>query len=221
MLIKVCGMRDADNIRAVEALGVDYMGFIFWPHSRRYVAERPVYLPSKAKRVGVFVNSVMDDIIRHIDNYGLDVVQLHGHESPEYIQSLKILRENISIIKAFNIATPDDLVQTIAYEGLADYFLFDTKGKAVGGNGEKFDWSVLTAYYGSTPFLLSGGIGPDDANSILSFHHDRCLGIDLNSRFEISPGLKDINNLKFFLSVVREKDFRPLTSTTIKIFNHE
>ena len=221
MLIKVCGMRDAENIRQTEALGVDYMGFIFWPHSRRYVAERPVYLPSKAKRVGVFVNSVMDDIIRHIDNYGLDVVQLHGHESPEYIQSLKILRENISIIKAFNIATPDDLVQTVAYEGLADYFLFDTKGKAVGGNGEKFDWSVLTAYDGSTPFLLSGGIGPDDANSILSFHHDRCLGIDLNSRFEISPGLKDINNLKFFLSVVREKDFRPLTSTTIKIFNHE
>ena len=88
MLIKVCGMRDAENICQTEALGVDYMGFIFWPHSRRYVAERPVYLPSKAKRVGVFVNSDMDDIIRHIDNYGLDVVQLHGHESPEYISPI-------------------------------------------------------------------------------------------------------------------------------------
>ena len=207
MFIKVCGMRDAENIRLVEDLDIDYMGFILWPHSKRYVAESPAYLPKNAKRVGVFVDSDIENIMCQIDNFGLDAIQLHGHESPDYVQSLKnnIGEGRLPIIKAFNIGAPDDLAQTAAYEGLADIFLFDTKGKSVGGNGEKFDWSVLSAYHGSTPFFLSGGIGSDDANSILSFHHDRCIGIDLNSRFEISPGLKDILRLKSFLTVVRGK----------------
>ena len=201
-------MRDADNIREVEQLStvncqlsIDWMGFIFYPKSSRYVSARPAYLPQKCKRVGVFVNATIDDIRQHIADYSLDIVQLHGHESTDSIRSLRSLcGDVISIIKAFNIATKEDLNATTPYAGLVDYFLFDTKGPSVGGNGEKFDWSVLEAYNGDTPFLLSGGIGPDDAGRILDYHHPKCIGIDLNSRFEIEPGIKDITKLKTFLN---------------------
>ena len=192
-------MRDAQNIRDVESLGVDWIGMIFWPKSKRYVAEVPSYLPEHLKKVGVFVDSTLDDILQHISDYQLDIIQLHGQESPDFAKALK----PHTIIKAFNIEKADDLLQTEKYEGIADYFLFDTKGKMVGGNGEKFDWSVLTAYQGKTPFLLSGGIGPEDAESVKSFHHPRCIGIDLNSRFESEPGFKDINQLKTFIKYIR------------------
>lgn len=195
MMVKVCGMRDAENIREVEALGIDMMGFIFWPKSSRYVSERPAYLPQKCRRVGVFVDENIETIKKMAADYALDFIQLHGHESPDYIAHL-----NCQLIKAFNIATKEDLAATASYEGLVDYFLFDTKGPSVGGNGEKFDWSVLEAYDGDTPFLLSGGIGPEDSERIRLFHHPKCLGIDLNSRFEIEPGIKDIEKLKTFLN---------------------
>ena len=200
MIIKVCGMRDAENIREVEALGIDLMGLIFWPKSKRYVAERPQYLPTQVKKVGVFVDATLEDIHQHIQDYQLDIIQLHGHETPEFIAQLSIINFQFSIIKAFNIATAEDLAQTKPYEGIVDYFLFDTKAQLPGGSGEQFDWSVLSHYEGTTPFLLSGGIGPDDAERIKSFHHPRCIGIDLNSRFEIVPGLKDVNQLKDFIS---------------------
>ena len=199
-MIKVCGMREADNIREVEALGIDLMGFIFWPKSKRYVAEPPQYLPSQVKKVGVFVDASLEDIRQHIQDYQLDIIQLHGHETPDFIAQLSIFNFQFSIIKAFNIATAEDLAQTKPYEGIVDYFLFDTKAQLPGGSGEQFDWSVLSHYEGTTPFLLSGGIGPDDAERIKSFHHPRCIGIDLNSRFEIAPGLKDVNQLKDFIS---------------------
>ena len=192
-------MRDAQNIRDVESLGVDWIGMIFWPKSKRYVAEVPSYLPGHLKKVGVFVDSTLDDILQHISDYQLDIIQLHGQESPDFAKALK----PHTIIKAFNIEKADDLLQTEKYEGIADYFLFDTKGKMVGGNGQKFDWSVLTAYQGKTPFLLSGGIGPEDAGSVKSFHHPRCIGIDLNSRFESEPGFKNINQLKTFINHIR------------------
>ena len=192
-------MRDAQNIRDVESLGVDWIGMIFWPKSKRYVAEVPSYLPGHLKKVGVFVDSTLDDILQHISDYQLDIIQLHGQESPDFAKALK----PHTIIKAFNIEKADDLLQTEKYEGIADYFLFDTKGKMVGGNGQKFDWSVLTAYQGKTPFLLSGGIGPEDAESVKSFHHPNCIGIDLNSRFESEPGFKDINQLKTFINNIR------------------
>jgi phosphoribosylanthranilate isomerase len=204
MKIKVCGMRDAENIREVEALGIDMMGFIFWPKSSRYVSERPAYLPSKCKRVGVFVNEDPEQVKRLAAEYRLDYIQLHGQESPEQISHLSPLTSHLSIIKAFNIATAEDLEQTKAYEGLTDLFLFDAKGKSVGGNGEKFNWDVLDAYHGSTPFLLSGGIGPDDADNVKACCHPKCIGIDLNSRFELSPGLKDVNKLKLFLGKIQE-----------------
>ena len=192
-------MREAENIREVEALGIDMMGFIFWPKSSRYVSQRPDYLPKHVKRVGVFVDEDPEHVKRLAADYRLDYIQLHGQESPEQISRLSPLTSHLSIIKAFNIATVEDLLQTQPYEGLVDGFLFDAKGKSVGGNGEKFNWDVLDAYDGETPFLLSGGISPDDAERVHAFHHPKCIGIDLNSRFELSPGLKDIAKLKEFI----------------------
>ena len=216
MVIKVCGMREAENIREVEALDIDLMGFIFWPKSSRYVNERPAYLPTQCKRVGVFVNARIEEIMQKVQDYALDAIQLHGHESPDYIRQLgSVCGDSIAIIKAFNIATTEDLEATKPYEGIVDYFLFDTKGKSVGGNGEKFDWSVLSDYVGETPFLLSGGIGPDDAERVKSFltshlspltshlsslTSHKCIGIDLNSRFETAPAIKDAAVLSRFLS---------------------
>lgn len=209
-------MRDSNNIRQVEKLGVDMIGFIFWPHSSRYVGERPDYLPTECKRVGVFVDATTDDILQHIADYRLDVIQLHGHETPEYVRSLKnqlsTINNQLSVIKAFNIAMAEDFEQTNPYEDLVDYFLFDTKGPMVGGNGQKFDWGVLDDYTGSTPFLLSGGIGPDDAErlSLLvaqpSSLHPLCFGIDLNSRFETLPGMKDVQSLRNFLKKLRHNE---------------
>ena len=196
-------MRETENIREVEALGVDLMGFIFWPKSKRYVSECPNYLPTRCKRVGVFVDADIQEVKQKVEEYGLDIIQLHGHESPEQISHLLSLTSHLSIIKAFNIATTDDLEATKPYEGIVDYFLFDTKAKMVGGNGTKFDWRVLDDYVGKTPFLLSGGIGPDDADSIKAFHHPQCIGIDLNSRFESLPALKDIKQLKAFIKKIR------------------
>ena len=205
MIVKVCGMREAENIRAVEALGVDWMGFIFWEHSSRCVCQRPAYLPTRAKRVGVFVDAPLDVVCQHVEAFGLDVVQLHGSESPAYLHDLRTaLAGAVLIVKAFSIATRDDLLQTSLYEGLADYFLFDTKAQLVGGNGRKFDWTVLAYYDGSTPFLLSGGIGPDDAARLSAFSHPRLAGIDLNSRFEISPALKNVELLKQFLYDIQQ-----------------
>lgn len=212
-------MREAENIREVEKLStvncqlsIDWMGFIFYPKSSRYVSEVPAYLPTKCKRVGVFVDASTDEIIKKIHDFSLDMIQLHGNESPEQISHLSkatgrrdsgnLLTNHLSIIKAFNIATAEDLKSTASYTGLADYFLFDTKGASVGGNGEKFDWSVLSNYEGDTPFLLSGGIGPDDAERILDYHHPKCIGIDLNSQFELAPGLKDVTTLSRFLNKI-------------------
>lgn len=192
-------MREAENIRKVEELNIQWMGFIFWSKSMRYVSERPVYLPTNCKRVGVFVNADIQEVKQKVEEYGIDIIQLHGHESPDYCTQLK----NYTLIKAFNIATAIDLEATKPYEGIIDYFLFDTKAKMVGGNGTKFDWDILTTYHGDTPFLLSGGIGPDDTERIKGFHHPRCIGIDLNSRFEIEPGLKNINQLKTFIQKIR------------------
>jgi len=205
MIIKTCGMRDADNIRAVSELGIDWMGFIFWAPSSRYVSEKPTFLPTRQKRVGVFVDARIEEIRSKADEYALDLIQLHGSESPAFCERLKA-NSRQQLIKAFNIATQEDLEQTRPYEGLVDYFLFDTKAKMVGGNGTQFDWSVLSAYQGNTPFLLSGGIGPDDAEKVRNFHHPQLAGIDLNSRFELSPALKDIEKLKQFITEYNEQD---------------
>ena len=201
-------MREADNIRQVEALGIDWLGFIFWPKSSRFVHERPAYLPANAKRVGVFVDADIEVVRETAAAYCLDIIQLHGKESPAYIKHLRCLcSDHVAvIIKAFNIATPEDLKQTESYEGATDYFLFDTKAKMVGGNGTQFDWTVLNDYQGNTPFILSGGIGPDDAEKVKAFHHPMLAGIDLNSRFETVPAHKDVNLLRTFIETIKNEN---------------
>lgn len=222
--IKVCGMRDADNVRAVAALDIDFLGFIFYPKSPRYAqkavpetelmtntataSRRNDMVMRKPQRVGVFVDEMPQAIIAHIHNDQLDYVQLHGHELPEMIDHLKraVISDNhhsLKVIKAFSISKPDDLLQTKAYEGIADLFLFDTPTESYGGSGKKFDWQMLQAYDGHTPFLLSGGIGPEDIDRIHKFEHPQCIGIDLNSRFETAPGIKDVEALRRFTEKLR------------------
>ena len=203
MIIKVCGMREPENIRAVEALGIDLMGFIFWPPSSRYVGEKPSYLPENCRRTGVFVDAALEDMLAAALDFRLDVLQLHGHETPEAIAALKERLPAVRIVKSLAVKGPEDLAQAASYEDVCDAFLFDTKGKLPGGNGQQFDWSVLRAYRGRLPFLLSGGIGPDDGARIRAFDVPGCLGIDLNSRFETAPGRKDVEALKSFIETVR------------------
>ena len=196
MTIKVCGMRDADNIQAVEQLGIDWMGMIFWPKSSRFVADVPSYLPKQVRLVGVFVDAPLAEINAKAEAFGLTHIQLHGHESPQLCQALK--GSGFKLIKAFSIAEPCDLNATEAYDGICDYFLFDTKTPAYGGSGKAFDWDILSHYHGSTPFLLSGGIGPESIEALQSFSHPALAGYDLNSRFEVTPGVKEVDKVMRF-----------------------
>lgn len=213
-------MRDADNIRDISALGVDMIGLIFYPPSPRYVQQFssgagiiPDYAPDMGKtplRVGVFVDDMPQNIVTRVYNYKLDYIQLHGNEPRETLENLRAtidpdIKPKIKIIKAISVSSAEDIKKYKEYVGAADLFLFDTKCKTVGGSGEQFDWQVLQAYDGDVPFLLSGGIGPDDAERIKNFHHPKCIGIDLNSKFEIEPALKDVEKLKQFLVKVKKK----------------
>ncbi len=212
-------MRDADNIRDISALGVDMIGLIFYPPSPRYVQQFssgagiiPDYAPDMGKtplRVGVFVDDMPQNIVTRVYNYKLDYIQLHGNEPRETLENLRAtidpdIKPKIKIIKAISVSSAEDIKKYKEYVGAADLFLFDTKCKTVGGSGEQFDWQVLQAYDGDVPFLLSGGIGPDDAERVKNFHHPKCIGIDLNSKFEIEPALKDVEKLKQFLVKVKK-----------------
>ena len=212
-------MRDADNIRDISALGVDMIGLIFYPPSPRYVQQFssgagiiPDYAPDTGKtplRVGVFVDDMPQNIVTRVYNYKLDYIQLHGNEPRETLENLRAtidpdIKPKVKIIKAISVSSAEDIKKYKEYVGAADLFLFDTKCKTVGGCGEQFDWQVLQAYDGDVPFLLSGGIGPDDAERIKNFHHPKCIGIDLNSKFEIEPALKDVEQLKQFLVKVKK-----------------
>lgn len=201
MLIKVCGMRDPQNVADVAALGIDMMGFIFFERSARFVANSTPSTPGSVKRVGVFVNSPIGYILDAISTHSLDFVQLHGSESVELCRELKA--QNIGVIKAISIATKDDITLTSQYEGEVDYFVFDTKCSGYGGSGERFDWSILDAYSGSTPFLLSGGLDPNSAAEIEKINHHAFAGVDLNSRFEIEPALKNVEKLREFIKRLR------------------
>jgi phosphoribosylanthranilate isomerase len=218
--IKVCGMREPENIRALNTLDVDMMGLIFYPKSPRYVRSIPVsagivpdraasLLRPRAKLVGVFVNEMPQTVVTHAYNYRLDYIQLHGNETPTYIDNLKRtlisdILPDVKIIKAISIREADDVKRWRQYEGHIDLLLFDTKCKTVGGSGEQFDWSVLSTYDGDIPFLLSGGIGPQDAESIRQFKHPMFAGIDVNSKFEDAPAHKDIDKLQNFISCITQ-----------------
>lgn len=220
MLIKVCGMREPENIRQVAETGIDWMGFIFYARSARSIDngkwtienERKSsslnnsqfsILNFQLKRVGVFVNATPEEMMETAARYQLDYLQLHGNDSPDICHTLH--KRGYAIIKAFSIATEEDLKPVADYEGRADYFLFDTKCSSYGGSGKQFDWSVLSAYKGQTPFLLSGGINPDSAEALRNFSHPKLAGIDLNSGFETSPGMKDVEKLKTFINKIKNK----------------
>jgi len=202
MLIKICGLKYPENIQAVSALKPDFMGFIFYPKSPRYADPLDIKtleaLPPTIKKIGVFVNEDIENILTIAYKYKLDGLQLHGTELVDMCRKLKKL--GYLVIKAFPIAEAYNFKVTKAYEGVCDYFLFDTKTDAYGGSGVKFNWQILKGYKGETPFLLSGGIAVDDAEAIRKIEHPLFAGIDLNSKFELKPGLKNISLLKEFIS---------------------
>lgn len=206
-IIKVCGMTDASNIRQVAETGVDWIGMIFWQPSSRCCHDPGVAqtIPEGIQRVGVFVDEEVETIVRRTEECGLNRVQLHGRETATSIRQLRQrLPQGVEIIKAISILTLDDLALAKAYEPLVDYLLFDTKCKTVGGSGRQFDWSILNHYQGQRPFLLSGGIGPDDARRLAAFSHPQLAGYDLNSRFETAPGIKNVEALQRFLAEQKE-----------------
>lgn len=196
-------MRDQGNIHAVQQLGADMIGLIFWDKSPRFVTH-PVI--ATLPKVGVFVDESPQRIAAITLQHNLSAVQLHGNEDAGYIVELRsLLPENTQIIKALSIKEADDVKRWRTYEGFADMLLFDTKCTCVGGSGKQFDWNVLDCYDGTIPFLLSGGIGPDDAAHIAEFQHPLFAGIDLNSRFETEPGMKDIKKLENFLRQLNDQ----------------
>lgn len=201
MLIKVCGMREPDNIREVAALQPDMMGFIFYPGSPRYAGGMDPrvmdVLPEHIRRVGVFVNERYDCILSSVERYCMDSVQLHGKETPELCHRLR--EQGLKVIKAIGIGNREDFREACKYAECCDWLLFDTLSSQYGGTGYGFDWEILGEYQEKSPFLLSGGIGPDSTEAIRKIGHPCFVGIDLNSRFETSPAQKDLSLLTGFL----------------------
>lgn len=191
-------MRDKENIEALSVLKPDFIGFIFHEKSSRNITEPlAINLPDSISKVGVFVNKSIEFISDKADQFNLNYIQLHGNESPEFCKKLK-KQLNIGVIKAFNISDDFKFNNLEPYEPFCDYFLFDAFGKQAGGNGITFNWTLLEQYTEETPFLLSGGINETMADNIKQFQHQKCIGIDINSGFEISPAMKNINKIKVF-----------------------
>ncbi|RAJ06186.1 phosphoribosylanthranilate isomerase [Arenibacter echinorum] len=213
MKLKVCGMKL--NTSEVATLDPDYLGFIFWEPSKRLFDGSIPELPESIKKVGVFVDATIEEIVAKVNTYGLRAVQLHGKESPEFCSDLKKLKNDrakaseetsLEIIKVFSIKDDFDFSVLAPYENVCDFFLFDTKGKLPGGNGFTFCWELLKNYPSSKPYFLSGGIGLDEIEKIREFQRrpesKYCHAIDVNSKFESEPGLKDIKKLKKFKEVL-------------------
>lgn len=203
-------MKYQDNIEAVAKLQPDFLGFIFHEQSARHFDKTIPELPNTIKKVGVFVDEKIEFICRQIKKHGLSVIQLHGHESPEMCRLLK--STNAEVIKVFSIKDKFEFSILTPYEDVCDYFLFDTKGKLPGGNGYTFDWDILKEYPSTKPFFLSGGIGLKQINKLNEFRRSEaskyCYAIDVNSKFEIEPGLKNIEDLKEFKNNVITKEAR-------------
>ena len=197
-------MRDSENIRAIEQTKADLMGFIFHPKSPRFVASLPEHMPKKQKRVGVFVNASLEQILAKAQKFSLEYIQLHGDEPPAFCSELK--NRGLKVIRAQRIANTDDIIRAESYN-MADLMIFDTKTELYGGSGKKFNWQLLENYKGCVPFLLSGGIRSDTFEEIKAFFHPQFAGIDLNSGFEISPALKDVGKLNNFIEKI--KGMRP------------
>lgn len=208
MKLKICGMTDPENLLRISKLKPDYLGFIFYKHSPRYFEGSIPQIPTFIKKVGVFVDAPELEIFQRVDQHKLDVVQLHGSENPEVCEALQA--RGVEVIKVFSVGNTFDFSKLEPYESVVDYFLFDTRGKAPGGNGITFNWEVLKSYPSTVPFFLSGGIGLSEADSIEELQHwfqqrgmsSILAGIDLNSRFESAPGIKNQQELKKFLQLL-------------------
>ena len=209
MRVKVCGITKAVQAQQVSEAGADFAGFIFYPPSARYVFK---HMPANEIRklrninkVGVFVNADINDVLRTVDDCGLYLVQLHGNESPRYCEKIS---QYITVIKAFRISANENISWKIKdYHDAADMFMFDTEGTGYGGTGKKFDWQILKEASINKPFFLSGGIAPEDADAIRQFQQHTVakdlFALDINSRFETAPGLKDVDKVKSFISRVK------------------
>ena len=209
LLLKVCGMRQRENIQAILALQPDLIGFIFYPKSARFVGDELTTallneVPATTQKVGVFVNATADTILTAVHTYNLNAVQLHGQESPDFCRQLRAT--GLVILKAFAVDENFDFKEIAPYEGSCDYYLFDTKGQAHGGNGVRFNWDILKEYTWQTPFFLSGGIDLEHAAQIKTLTLPLLRGIDINSRFEISPALKDSNKVQSFFRKIRREN---------------
>jgi phosphoribosylanthranilate isomerase len=209
MNIKVCGITEMKQLQQLDGLDIDFAGLIFYKDSPRYIGDK---IPKKElknadldlKTVGVFVNPEMIDVLDAIDEYGLKVVQLHGNESPEMCEDLS---SEVEVIKVFSIKdnTVDIDALVAEYDAVCDYYLFDTATDySIGGTGKQFDWSILTKAKIEKPFFLSGGIGPDDAAKVKAFKHPDFFGIDINSKFEKSPGVKDMAAILGFKQALKK-----------------
>ena len=202
MIVKVCGIADQEFLHRIDEIQINFIGFIFYQKSKRYIvdkipADQILSIPKHIKKVGVFVNEEIENIIDISNNYHLDLIQFHGDEDVSFVNQLSKI---IQIIKAFRIDKDFEFEKLTPYESVCTYFLFDTRDQLYGGTGKKFNWELLQKYKGNTPFLLSGGITPKDTQQIIEFKHPMFMGIDINSGFETKPGVKNINQIKIFLN---------------------
>ena len=205
MQFKVCGITSIDQATALQAMGVHYIGFIFYPSSKRYVLEKlsladlANFRPIGVKKVGVFVNESIEQLMQIVQSAGLDIVQLHGDETPEYCAAV---RQKVQTIKVFRVgaAVPD----FVSYEGSVDYFLFDTDSTLYGGTGQHFNWELIKGSTIPKPYFLSGGIGPNDIQGVQVMEKTKAgkslLALDINSQFELAPGMKDLEKIKIFIN---------------------
>ena len=212
--LKICGMKFSENILETTQLQPDFMGFIFYEKSPRFYSEEVIPEINSVQKVGVFVNASEGEIIEKTTKYDLDLVQLHGNESDDFCKKLKeIFLENnleVQIIKAFSVDENFDFTKLKTYEENTDYFLFDTKGKLYGGNGTVFNWQILKNYNLKKPYFLSGGIGISETKQLKTFlktpESKYCFAIDINSKFETEPGLKDTKTLEEFKKALYENE---------------
>lgn len=203
LAVKVCGMREPENIQAVAQLPVDFLGFIFYEQSPRFVGDHfvlPANLPDAVRKVGVFVNERTEIILSRVQQYDLDFVQLHGNESAAQCEEL--FRLHVPVIKAFSVDDKFDFSTTVPYEPFVNYFLFDAKGKNYGGNGVTFDWNVLRKYQQRVPFFLSGGLNKSNVAEISQLKDLNLFAIDLNSGVEVEPGKKSIEKIAAVISKI-------------------
>lgn len=195
MFLKVCGITLPEQMKQIDQENLaELIGLIFYPKSPRFVSKMN-YIPKHAKSVGVFVNAGFNDIMHRVNTHKLEYVQLHGEETPELCGKL---RSNLKVIKVFSVKDKLDMELISRYENFCDYFLFDTYSQSYGGTGKSFSWDILQSYEGTIPFILSGGIGLESVQSLNEFEHPQMAGIDINSRFEIEPGIKDLELIKNF-----------------------